>query len=64
MDAMSHFIPVTSGLSSTVPADNLDELGVLQLTLRTVVMLLQQKSQQEACCFLFRFAVSLRKVMQ
>ncbi len=64
MDAMSHFIPATSGLSSTVPADNLDELGVLQLTLWTVMMLLQQKSQQEACCFFFRFAVSLRKVMQ
>ena len=63
-DAVSHFISVTGALPSTAPADNLDELGVLQLSLRTVVLLLQQKRQQEACCLLFRFGISLRKLMR
>jgi len=40
MYAMSHFIPAMGGLPSTVPADKLGELGVLQLILRTVVVLL------------------------
>ena len=33
MDAIPHFIPATSALPSTVPADSFDELGVLQPSL-------------------------------
>ena len=40
MDAMSDFIPAIRGLPSTVSADKLGELSVLQLNLRTVVALL------------------------
>ncbi len=32
-EAVSHFIPATGALPSTVPADKSDELGLLQLSL-------------------------------